>query len=94
MEPNESRCASDSCPAHNARFAARPLLTINRRQSKAWPPSARRFSTAAFVQGLVGGERPEFWGVDFFQRQGRAEPHQGRWTRTTAEGIQLLHQQW
>ena len=28
--------------------------------------------------GLVGGERPWFWGVEFFQRQGRAEPHQGQ----------------
>jgi hypothetical protein len=28
--------------------------------------------------GLVGGERPWFWGVEFFQRGGRTEPHQGQ----------------
>jgi hypothetical protein len=27
---------------------------------------------------LVGGERSWFWGVDFFQRKGRAEPQQGQ----------------
>jgi hypothetical protein len=27
---------------------------------------------------LVGGERPWFWGVEFFQRKGRAEPQQGQ----------------
>jgi len=26
--------------------------------------------------GLAGGERPWFWGVQFFQRRGRTEPHQ------------------
>jgi hypothetical protein len=28
--------------------------------------------------GLVGGGQPRFWGVEFFQRAGRAEPHQGQ----------------
>jgi hypothetical protein len=28
--------------------------------------------------GLAGGERPWFWGVDFFQRAGRAKLHQGQ----------------
>ena len=28
--------------------------------------------------GLVGGGRPWFWGVDFFQTRGRTEPHYGQ----------------
>jgi hypothetical protein len=27
------------------------------------------------ISGMIGGERPWFWGVDFFQRAGRAQPH-------------------
>jgi hypothetical protein len=30
---------------------------------------------------IVGGERPWFWGIQFFQREGRAGPHQDRSTR-------------
>lgn len=33
--------------------------------------------TVGHVFRLTGDERPWFWGVTFFQRQGRAEPHQG-----------------
>jgi hypothetical protein len=37
-----------------------------------------RDMTDSKLANLVGGGRRWFWGVDFFHRQGRAEPHQGQ----------------